>query len=107
MDYLGDHIDNKFGGCDVPFDGKVSEVIPAEEQLALLSEAIKPVVKAIESILPAITEVARIVGKIGREFMQKYPNKRLVHLALHSKKGRTRKKNRRRIIKWLQEANNV
>ena len=106
MDYLGEHIDNKFGGCDVPFVGKVSEVIPAEEQLALLSEAFKPVVKAYEKVLlPTITEIAKEVVKIGKRIMYEYPNKRVVHLALHGKRH-TREKNMRRIMKWLQEADN-
>ena len=105
MDKWGEHIDNKFGGCDVPFDGKVSEVIPAEEQLALLSEAFKPVVKAIESLIPAITAVAKAAEKIGKRIMQAYPNKRVLHLALHGKR-RTRKKNMKRIIKYFKEVAN-
>lgn len=106
MDKWGEHIDNKFGGCDVPFDGKVSEVLPAEEQLALLSEAFKPVVKAIESLIPAITAVAKVAVKIGKRIMQEYPNKRVLHLALHGKR-RTRKKNIHRIYKWFnREAEN-
>lgn len=107
MDYYGDHIDNKFGGCDVPFDGKVSEVIPAEEQLALLAEAFKPVVKAFESLIPAIMEIAKVAVKLGERIMHEYPNKRVVHLALYGRKARTRKKNIHRIYKWLnREAKN-
>lgn len=106
MNYLGEHIDNKFGGCDVPFDGKVSEVIPAEEQLALLAEAFNPVVKAFESLIPAITEIAKAAVKIGKKIMQEYPNKRVIYLVSHGKR-RTRKKNIHRINKWLnREADN-
>lgn len=107
MDYYGEHIDNKFVGCDVPFDGKVSEVIPPEEQIALLAKAITPVVEAIKGIIPVVKEMANAIGKLYESIMQEYPNKRVVHLALHGKKERTRKKNRNRICKWLnREANN-
>ena len=102
MDYLGEHIDNKFGGCNVPFDGKVSKTIPLEEQLALLSEAFKPVVKAIESLIPAIKAVATVALIFGKKIMQEYPNKRVLHLALHGKR-RTRKKNMKRITKYFNE----
>lgn len=107
MDYYGEHIDNKFGGCDVPFDGKVSEVIPLEEQLAFASKAITPVVEAIKGIMPVVKELANFIGKLYVSIMQEYPNKRVVHLALHGKKERTRKKNINRIYKWLnREADN-
>ena len=104
MDYYGDHIDNKFGGCDVPFDGKVSEVIPAEEQLVLFAKAFKPVINAIvDGLIPAIKEIANAASKLGKRIMQEYPNKRVLHLALYSKKKRTRKKNIHRISKYFCE----
>lgn len=99
MGHFGDHIDNKFGGCDVPFDGKVLEVKSPEEQLALISATFTPFLKAIESLIPTITAVAKALAKIGERIMQEFPNKRVVHLALHGKKARTRKKNMNRIKK--------
>ena len=61
---------------------------------------------AIDKLIPTIKKILKSIVVWSHEIMKCHPNKRLVHLAFHSKKGRTRKKNRRRIIKWLQEANN-
>lgn len=43
-------------------------------------------------------ELVRISNKI-----KEYPNKRVVHLALHSRKKRVRTKNARRIASWCFE----
>ncbi len=103
MDYLGEHIDNKFGGCDVPFDGNVSKTIPLEEQLVLLAKSLKPVINAmVDNLIPAIKEIANAALKLGKRIMQEYPNKRVLHLALHGKR-RTRKKNMKRIKKYFNE----
>lgn len=100
MGHFGDHIDNKFGGCDVPFDGKVSEVKSPEDQLALISATFPPLIKAIESLIPSIIAFfAKELEIIGERIIQEFPNKRVVHLALHGKKARTRKKNMNRIKK--------
>lgn len=102
MDYLGEHIDNKFGGCDHPFDG-VSEVTPPEEQYAKIKEAFEPVFTAlnevIKKIIPFANKLAETVLKFGAAVISEYPNKRVSYLALHGK-PRVRKKNMRRIMKW-------
>lgn len=99
MNYLGEHIDNKFGSCDVPFDGHVAEIKPYEEQLDILSKIFQPAIEAIQSLIPTIKTLANNIGKISDEIIKCYPNKRVVYLASHSKKKRTRKKNTNRIIR--------
>lgn len=112
MDKFSEHIDNKFGGCDVPFDGNVSAVKSPEEQYHFFKDTFTPVVAAIqalsdsiEKIVPVIKLVGEAVTNICERIKNGYPNKRVVHLATHGK-PRVRKKNMRRIMKWLQEANN-
>lgn len=109
MDRQGDHIDNKFGGCDVPFDGRVSEVKSPEEQYHFFKVTFEPVNKAIqtvaENLVPVITKLAELATELWGLIKNTYPNKRVVHLAMHGK-PRVRKKNVRRIMKWLQEADN-
>ncbi len=113
MDKWSEHIDNKFGGCDVPFDGRVSEVKSPEEQYHYFREIFKPVVAALQTlaenvkeILPTIKNVAEIVTNFWNGILSTYPNKRVVHLAKHGK-PRVRKKNIRRILKWIEEQKDV
>lgn len=83
-----------------------------EEQKPLLFEAIKNgqeykpdksildhtkklISKVVDNILPIMTQ---IYG---------YPNKRVLHLALHSKSRKTKNKNIHRIQKWLKKRCNL
>ena len=50
----------------------------------------------------ALASVARGLVKISNK-IKEYQNKRVVHLALHSRKKRVRKKNARRIASWCFE----
>ena len=113
MDKWSDHIDNKFGGCDVPFDGHVSEVKSPEEQYHLFREIFKPVAAALQTLadnvkemLPTIKKVAEIVTDFWNDILSAYPNKRVVHLAKYGK-PRVRKKNMRRIIKWFEQQRGI
>jgi hypothetical protein len=109
MDKWSDHIDNKFGGCDVPFDGCATEVKSPEEQYHVFKATFEPVIKAIQTVvetvkdlMPVIKQVGETVTKLCGEIKNTYPNKRVVHLATHGK-PRVRKKNMRRIMKWLEK----
>ena len=99
MDKWSEHIDNKFGGCDVPFDGEVSK--------PQTREAFQPVVDAVtavvETMMPTIKTLCETINRLWDAILHTYPNKRVVYLAFHGKKERTRKKNRARIVKWLQK----
>lgn len=65
-------------------------------------ERIKPLAVAMAGLMPAIRNIINVAKNISNRIMHEYPNKRVVHLAYHGKKARTRKKNIRRIQKWLQ-----
>lgn len=61
-------------------------------------------VNLITPIADCIINVFTTVWDIFKPFYQ-YPNKRVIHLALHHPKEKVRKKNRNRIIKWLRRNN--
>lgn len=64
--------------------------------LGALETSFEMVAKVSKDILLAITGISQAIFNCC-------PNKRVVHLALHGKKARTRKKNRNRAIKILEE----
>lgn len=110
MDRFGEHIDNKFGGCDAPFGGNVSAVKNPEEQYHLFKDTFTPVAAAfqvlsdsIKKIVPVVKLAAEVVADFWKSIKDTYPNKRVVHLATHGK-PRVRKKNIRRIMEWVLEA---
>lgn len=62
--------------------------------------------RALYKLIPFIENTIKAVQEFSKTIINTYPNKRVVHLALHGK-GRTRKKNIHRIYKWLnREADN-
>lgn len=73
-----------------------------DEEKQQLTEAVKTVEKIWESLFPTIRELANQVVKMCQQFLSLYPNKRVVHLAVRSKKARVRKKNMNRILKDVQ-----
>lgn len=64
-----------------------------------LAEVFQNVFRAIKKIIPTLQELVNQTVKVCQEIVSFYPNKRVVHLALHAKKKRTRKKNINRILK--------
>ena len=67
-------------------------------------EALQPIVANIVEVLtPAIQETMTTINNIWRSVIECYPNRRVVHLALHHRKKKIRKKNTKRIILWLRE----
>ena len=91
----------------VPYDAEhCNPIIPINEQMELVAEAftnigklieekIKPTIQAfIDYGLPIIKRTVDIVLKT-------YPNKKVVHLATHGR-GRVRKKNIKRIVKYVE-----
>lgn len=105
MDRFGEHIDNKFGGCDIPYNGETKQqdieqaIRSAIEKITALAEAIRA------GLTPAIHKAVMIYADITHRILHLYPNKRVVHLAFHGK-YRVRKKNIRRIEKWLKTGGN-
>lgn len=74
-----------------PKDGK-------ENPLVGLNDALKKISVTVEFAVKAIRQMATVMCEYVYE---QYPNRRVVHLALHSKRARTRKKNRNRILRDL------
>lgn len=67
------------------------------EMLAKVGDAIKAVgeaaIKAIKALIPITILMRELLKKYNIDILMRCPNKRVVHLALHSKKCRVRKKN--------------
>jgi hypothetical protein len=69
-----------------------------------LIEAIAPICDAITQLIEGIcANIPQIESEINYLKMLSYPNKKVVHLALHHPKERVRKKNMTRIRKWLEK----
>lgn len=66
-----------------------------DEERKQLSEAAEKV----ESIVNATFLIVKRAAEALNKFLDEYPNKRVMHLALHSKKKKIRKKNMNRIKK--------
>lgn len=65
-------------------------------------EAIQRLAQSIaEELIPVLNSVIEAMKKIWDAVLHTYPNKRVVYLAMHHPKERVRKKNRNRIIKWI------
>lgn len=90
--------ENKDGGS--PFN-------KAGEAMQTLAETFQNVCRLIEEAMPILMEFASRAVKICEKVIATYPNRRVVHLALHSKKERVRKKNMQRIIKDIQKGRRV
>ena len=74
------------------------------EKIDRVVEALQPIVASILEVLtPAVQEAMTAINNIWRSVIGCYPNRRVVHLALHHHKKKIRKKNTKRIILWLRE----
>ncbi len=74
------------------------------------SEDFQKAVEAIQRLTQSIIEVLKPVLDSAMEAIKKildavlhvYPNKRVLHLAMHHPKERVRKKNMHRIMRWIE-----
>ena len=84
------------------FDEFLNENPATKEKYDLLTDDEKrqltEAIKSVERIVEVLFQMVKVCGKM----VSAYPNKRIVYLALRSKKARVRKKNMHRIIKDLQ-----
>jgi hypothetical protein len=90
----------------VPYDAEhFKRIIPPSEQFDKAIEAFNIMAERIrEQIIPTIRKIIEAVAPILNlitEALKTYPNKRIVYLATHGKE-RVRKKNLKRIMKWLE-----
>lgn len=68
------------------------------ELCAEVAAALAPYVKqVVDTLFPIVEAYTNLVAAALKTF----PNRRVVHLALHAKKPRTRKKNQKRILEWM------
>ena len=58
--------------------------------------------KLVDTFTPQTQQAIKEISRINDSVLKSYPDKRIVWLALHHKKERIRKKNRKRILKWLE-----
>lgn len=72
------------------------------KKIDLVVEALQPIISNIvEALTPAIQEAMAAINNMWRAVIECYPNRRVVHLALHHPKEKVRKKNTQRIMRWL------
>lgn len=57
----------------------------------------------VEVLAPIVEKIYETVKKITDAVLHYYPNKRVLHLALHHPKERVRKKNIHRIGRWVEK----
>lgn len=57
----------------------------------------------VEVLAPIVEKVYELVKRITDTVLHCYPNKRVLHLALHHPKERVRKKNIHRILRWVEK----
>ena len=94
---------DKFGSGGVAYGGEPIETIPPEQQLQNIINALVPVAQSIiETLVPIIENLMPEIKRFCDAVLDVFPNKRVVWLAIHHKQERVRKKNRRRIMKWVE-----
>lgn len=96
---------NKYGSDGVPFTGKIAEIKPSEQQLQQIIDALVPVVQSIiDAIVPVIEHYSNEITRMWDAILKAYPDNRVVWLAFHHKKAKVRKKNRKRIVRYINKA---
>ena len=74
--------------------------IPAVQ---IMIDALVPAIQElIYAIAPLFAEAVKNITGISEAAINSYPNKRVLHLAKHHPKERVRKKNMRRVLKWIE-----
>lgn len=93
---------NKYGSDGVPFTGEIAEIKPTEQQIQQMIDDLVPVVQSIiDAIAPALERCVAEINRILDAVLKSYPDKRVVWLAFHHKKAKVRKKNRKRIVRYI------
>ena len=67
-----------------------------------IKRAVDAFCEVVPQIVQAIVEVLPVIIEATADVLKKYPNRRVVHLALHGK-PRTRKKNWKRILRYYKK----
>lgn len=86
--------------------GQASEIerqtLKAAEAIATLAAAVKTLQPIFKTIAETLQPIIKTIGDLLEQIVNIYPNKRVIHLAKHGK-GRTKKKNINRILKWYND----
>ncbi len=64
-------------------------------------ELVPVVTEAINALVPVVADCVRAVTDFAIAMYKRYPNKRILWLALYHPKAKVRKKNKSRIIKYF------
>ncbi len=78
-------------------DKKTKDFKEAAEAIQRLAQAMT------EALTPVLDMVMESMRKWCDKVLHCYPNKKVLHLAIHHPKERVKKKNMRRIMRWLKE----
>lgn len=114
-----DHIKKSGGGCPPHICTKYNERVRhypykepyirplkeciEEEDIQRAVEALQRLTNAIAEVLnPIIDKTWEAFKKIMDAVLHTYPNKKVLHLAMRHPKERVRKKNMRRIMRWIE-----
>ena len=79
---------------------------PSEDAFERFAEALKemfaPIIDALTKCVKTVTTLIPLIDNALDQVINLYPNKRVIHLAKYGK-GRTKKKNINRILKWYND----
>lgn len=68
----------------------------------VIEEVVKLVKKIVDALIEAVVPICKAISEWWLRACKNYPNKRVFWLALHHRRERVRKKNMRRITRWIQ-----
>ena len=75
-----------------------------QEDIQKAVEALPSLVQGLAEMLNPIFEAAwETIKKVSEIILISYPNKKVLHLAIHHPSRRVRKKNARRIMRWIEK----
>ena len=81
-------------------------ILLSDEQIEKAIEVFNNLANMIKEVIePLIENIVPVVKKVSETILRLYPNKRVVHLALHGN-PRVKKKNIKRITKWIERMKN-
>lgn len=72
-----------------------------EAQIEAIEEVAELVRKCVEYIADVLVRVAKCLHNFIKELVENFTNKRVIHLATHHGNPRVRKKNVKRLVKWM------
>lgn len=74
-----------------------------QKMTAMLAPALAAIAAAAVKVAQQLAPALKLIAETRETIIEQYPNKRVLHLAKHGKKARTRKKNINRIKKYFEQ----